>query len=376
MKLTSEQIQAKESLLAFFLDNRPEIILQGHAGTGKTTLIKEVLKDYKELMSNSDFLDLKLKKPVLLASTHKACEQLSLAVGEKVKTIHKHFRVGIDEKSHLSHDEGKLYIIDEASYINDNLLNILRKFKKSKFLFIGDERQLTPVGSNYSAVFYADIPTITLTQVIRQNKALDIKDYCDALRDVIRDGTAIPIPKDSANIFKLTREEFNTTILNVTDNTCLLCFKNSTVNQYIKHILKNRFNSKSIPVGSLAINYGEYSNGLNNNQTVRITASKQTVLADCKGYSYSLEGLHNVFVPNTKADLNRLIKANLHYEYHIADLKPAWACTVHKAQGSTYSQVFIDLDDFKHTHDMESLRRLMYVAFSRASSTIYYTGEL
>ncbi len=52
------------------------------------------------------------------------------------------------------------------------------------------------------------------------------------------------------------------------------------------------------------------------------------------------------------------------------------ACTIHKSQGSTYENVYIDLDSFKACKDRETLARLLYVAVSRAKNHVYFHGSL
>ena len=61
-----------------------------------------------------------------------------------------------------------------------------------------------------------------------------------------------------------------------------------------------------------------------------------------------------------------------------ADLRPTFASTVNKAQGSTYDKVFIDLSDFKPMvhKDPIQLARLLYVAMSRAKYQVIFTGDL
>lgn len=60
---------------------------------------------------------------------------------------------------------------------------------------------------------------------------------------------------------------------------------------------------------------------------------------------------------------NRLIKS--------ATLKLGYACSIHKAQGSSINDVFIDLGDVKKCYDQEELRQLEYVALSRAKNDVF-----
>ena len=79
--LTPEQEQAKDRLLAFINSDARAIILQGHAGTGKTTIIKEVERQRKayEMLMQSIKPTTKYKW-VYTAMTHKAREALEGAL--------------------------------------------------------------------------------------------------------------------------------------------------------------------------------------------------------------------------------------------------------------------------------------------------------
>lgn len=48
-----------------------------------------------------------------------------------------------------------------------------------------------------------------------------------------------------------------------------------------------------------------------------------------------------------------------------------YAITVHRAQGSTFNNVYIDMTDFSKCKDIETLRQLQYVAMSRAHQDVY-----
>jgi hypothetical protein len=59
-----------------------------------------------------------------------------------------------------------------------------------------------------------------------------------------------------------------------------------------------------------------------------------------------------------------------------ADLRPIHASTVHKAQGSTYREVFIDLEDIGNNTRWRDVVRLMYVAITRASHKVHIYGNI
>ena len=58
------------------------------------------------------------------------------------------------------------------------------------------------------------------------------------------------------------------------------------------------------------------------------------------------------------------------------DLRSVAASTTHKAQGSTYGSVIVDLADIGKSTNKEQTARLQYVALSRPKSRIYIRGQL
>jgi hypothetical protein len=61
---------------------------------------------------------------------------------------------------------------------------------------------------------------------------------------------------------------------------------------------------------------------------------------------------------------------------NIADLRPRDACTVYKAQGSTYHTVFVDLADIGECRNPAQASRMLYVACSRPTNRICFIGQL
>jgi exodeoxyribonuclease-5 len=59
-----------------------------------------------------------------------------------------------------------------------------------------------------------------------------------------------------------------------------------------------------------------------------------------------------------------------------ADLRPPHACTVHKAQGSTFRHAFIDIGDIGRCTRWDLIARLVYVALTRAAESAITTGTL
>ena len=102
------------------------------------------------------------------------------------------------------------------------------------------------------------------------------------------------------------------------------------------------------------------------------------------GYITEIEGVQ-FFTPYDFTEINkaqeRAIKNgdmetfNVIKKYWI-DLRPAYACTVHKSQGSTFMDVYVDLADLNKAQrmNMDLFNRLLYVAVSRGSQRVIFTG--
>ena len=57
-------------------------------------------------------------------------------------------------------------------------------------------------------------------------------------------------------------------------------------------------------------------------------------------------------------------------------MRPIYASTVHKSQGSTYREVFVDLNNITKNNNWREVARLVYVAITRASENVHLYGEL
>lgn len=172
------------------LDNNL-IIIQGSAGSGKSSLVAailEVLKGYAYAQC---------------ALSGKAASRLMEVTGQEGQTIHRllGYPAGPANKGGFAfHDEKQLgfdiYIIDEVSMINLELFYALLKAipDGSKVICLGDNGQLEAIGSGnlaYDMLTSEDVPSITLNKIHRQ--AEDSAIVTESVK--IRNKTQI-VPKD------------------------------------------------------------------------------------------------------------------------------------------------------------------------------------
>ena len=192
---TDDQAKAYNSLIEFI--NAPYNIndykraLIGAAGTGKTYLVKALIKN----------CGLSYSTIGLAAPTHKACRVLGESIGisnVNINTLQSDLGLRLnfdvdkfdidnppfDPKGRIKIGDYSLYIVDESSMINRGLMMFLEKTCKSnncKIIYIGDNSQLAPVGEKYSSAFKG-IKTSILKQIVRQGENNPISYLLDLLR--------------------------------------------------------------------------------------------------------------------------------------------------------------------------------------------------
>ena len=188
---TNNQKKIIESLSSWLSDEDfgRIFLLNGYAGTGKTTIIAALVSAVKELGI----------KPILLAPTGRAAKVLTRYSNETAYTIHKKIyreRSIADYESRFSLDYNRerdaLFIVDEASMISasgaegatfgsgnllEDLVLYVRGGKRCRLMLVGDDAQLPPVGDDFSPALepatllpYGDVEYGTMDEVVRQSQ--------------------------------------------------------------------------------------------------------------------------------------------------------------------------------------------------------------
>ncbi len=202
-----EQERLLQALCDFYISSHdfPLFLLQGYAGTGKTTLLSAFVNALSAMR----------RKKVLLAPTGRAAKVFSNRSGHQAYTIHKKIyrkekmagggiRLGLSPNLHTN----TLFLIDEASMIGDyslksdgtiqprNLLEDVIEYvfggKNCRLIFIGDRGQLPPVGTDFSPALQQSylenhfprlhISHFELSEVLRQAYNSAILENATALR--------------------------------------------------------------------------------------------------------------------------------------------------------------------------------------------------
>lgn len=323
---TKDQLTAYEDLITFMTNpynpNDYKRALCGSAGTGKTYLVKALIKNCGQSYSTIG----------LAAPTHKACRVLNESINIpniKIGTLQSDLGLRLnfdvdkfdisnppfDPKGKVKIGEYKIYIIDEASMINRGLLMFLEKVcktNKCKIIYIGDASQLAPVNEKYSSAFKG-IKIYTLNQVVRQGDDNPISYLLNMLRKDIQNKTFMflnyisknPIHFNSDNTkgYQLcSTQEFENIIYNnfndeeLTRNidfAKIIAYTNNTVsywNKFVRNAIIKDADKSVITKNDLIISYITIVNQFNE---CIIKNSEEYILKDVVNYvhpRYQLKG--------------------------------------------------------------------------------------
>ncbi|MGO8951410.1 MAG: ATP-dependent RecD-like DNA helicase [Ktedonobacterales bacterium] len=359
-------------------------VLTGGPGVGKTTTIRALL----------DTLDAQQISYALAAPTGRAAKRMTEATGRPARTLHRllEFQPGNNDFAYNEHRPlpQQFVIVDEAS-----MLDILLAYRLVKalsapahLLLVGDADQLPSVGpgSVFRDIIASEsIPVVRLTELFRQAResaivvtahgvqagvvpTMQSKSASDfffiqasdpmAAQRLVADLVARRLPahygfdpvRDIQVLAPMYRGPAGVTALN--------------------EVLQSRLNPTT---GSLSIVYGDHAFCLGDK-----------IMSVHNNYDKGPAGVFN-------GDLGRVVKVepeaqqmwveflddagtfSVGYESHELDeLTLAYACSIHRAQGSEYPCVVLPLVS---QHSLMLQRNLLYTAITRARQLCVLVGD-
>lgn len=412
--LTDHQNQKLDEFILLVNKGEKKILVKGSAGTGKTTLVNFIVSN------------LPIRGKYVTAPTHKALSILEGKVeGEVIfKTIHAllQYRMIINpetgERDFIPNPKMKgnplayvrILVIDEASMIGKDMLEYLEEFSKESktlIIFLGDEKQINPVGEDDSPVFHQGYPEVELTEIIRQagdNPIIQLSQQVRELPRIFGQNNLVSEEKGylfSKNEAKVVEELAK---VNGTDEFKYLAWTNNEVDRMNTMVRRRIYgdNPAQLEIGETIIINSPHEGNIfkyNTNDEVRIHSLEKVSTP----FMVTLEDMGKDFVKEKKfldawhinndfyvlaeesrseyrkimAIINNKCKQNLlsfnsKYAFmeNFATFKYNHALSIHKSQGSTYKNVVLNLGGVYRNPNIKERERLLYTGITRASDLL------
>ena len=403
VNLSDEQ----KKFIPWFLGNDSRCLkLIGYAGTGKTTVLKEL----KKILNDQN--------TIWCAQTHTAKQVLSDRLGKctNISTIasvlglmpvtkdgKKKYIPGKKSIINKIYEKTKgrqsIYlIIDEASMVSKEYLSFFLESNADKILFVGDDAQIPPINEIVSPIFTSefDFPEYRLNTIYRQGK----------------DSPIISLASDTRMGLGNTSENYGIETWNFSSESIIsffdkypkgkaLCFTHPIKDKINKAVLLHYFGHEdpftegaNLMLESPIISEKDF-NAPKNGETVTITAVyPDEIFLGFSVKSLQINNKYDVYVPASEDERKNIEKkaAELEKEYKnikTTELRKAeinktidiitnkivfascgYGMTLHKSQGQTIEHVLLVLEDYQSFKNKNTHIQMIYTGITRASKTL------
>jgi exodeoxyribonuclease V alpha subunit len=355
---------------------RKMLVITGGPGTGKTTLVRGIVK----------ILDRKGQKVLLAAPTGRAAKRLAEATGSEATTLHRLLEFNPQTRQFdrnrdhpLSCD---LLIVDEASMLDTVLAyHVLKAVPDhGRLILVGDVDQLPSVGPGRvlgDMIRSEAVEVVRLTEIFRQAERSLI--VVNAHR--VNQGS-MPILESvdsDGDFFFIERKEPEEVL--------------ETIAQLVSKRIPGKFGFNPVDQIQVLTPMNRGPLGTDNlNAVLRDLLNPEGVMVTRGGHSLRvgdkvMQVRNNYDLEVFNGDIGRVIgideveqivkvvvdNREVVYDFgSIDELTLAYACSIHKSQGSEYPCVVIPLHT---THYVMLQRNLFYTALTRAKRLAILVGE-
>lgn len=420
--LTAHQQEKFEEVIDLVeKQKQPRVIIQGSAGVGKTYLAQKLIEYFlttRKFYQKSRWVR---EAVYITAPTNKALSILQSKVPEspniEFKTIHSALKLRRDINPKTgkvrfipSHSEkGRpfdgcvLSVSDECSMLNSELADYLDDYN-FPLLFLGDQKQLNPVGELSSPIFTRGYPVVELTEIVRQaegNPIIELSRNLDLIKtrtDNLIDGKGYLFENDKNKLVEYLAE------VNGTDELKYLAYTNPEVNAMNERVRRRLYgdNPAKIELGETLV-FDAPKGDIYTNKEVKVESLKiitEPVLIPTAYSKYSdsypdatdkikmkvyrINDEFNIVHEHSQYMYNTILAALVHncskyswnwkgkffFEEQFAQTKYNHAITVHKSQGSTYKEAILNVGNIKLNRNPTETEKMLYTGGTRASDIL------
>ena len=406
--LSPEQSAALAAVRSFLSGPDTFLTISGPAGTGKTTLMRELAESLKGrlVFTAPTNKATKVLRDLLTTDDYKPeCRTTFSLLGLKLEATGE-VKELVAPEDPLDLSKFVAVVVDEGSMVSAQLFKFIGMTAENyscKFIFLGDPAQLPPVKETRSAIWAIDGPK--LTKVMRHDNQIL------SLATRIREALARPVPvikltsdhDAEQGVWHVAQADFakrivahaGTGAFQRPDGAKAIAWRNITVNALNALIREAVFPGINEPfvVGDRVLFAapgkdigGKPSFSTDDEGTVqRVSVELHPIYRD-----------FSCFRLTVLLDDNRLVTAwSLHPEAKLAwdtevsrraeaaklerrkwksfwefkeafhEVRYAYALTAHRAQGSTYNTAFVDYHDILCNQNRQEAFRCLYVACTR-----------
>lgn len=416
MQATAHQAAKMDELYNLLSRGIKRINLIGSAGVGKTFCVRDLVMDkasdiqmrsrrwavesvYVTAPTNKALSILQSKitpNPAInFSTTHSA---LKLVRDINAKTGNVSFRPAYSEKNRPF--EGcTMAIVDECSMLETKILDMLDDFN-FPIIFVGDSKQINPIGEPFSPVFHRGYPTVELTEIVRQGEGNPIIELSRNL-DLIGKRQSNVNANGQGYIFNNNLDAIidNLAEVNGTDEMKYMAWSNAEVdgmNDKVRRRLYGRTPNKIELGETLVLNMPKGEHWTNKEikvedlklvtENIRIPTAYSKFgmggVSNCdqiKMRTYRInddfsvvheqsQGMFNTILAHIKINCTKFgwnWKGKYFFEEQFADTKYNHAITVHKSQGSTYKEAIVNVGNIKFNKNIAERDRLLYTGVTR-----------
>ena len=401
MTLSEDQLNAIDFVMDFVKNNHSDKykVIGGVAGSGKSTIIPHIIEQCNK--TTSGWVS-------VCAYTGKAVMNLKRKGVTDAITLHSFLydtrfeddpetggkKVIYTPKPLYHYHDNILLIVDEASMVSKDMFDLISSLP-IKTVYIGDHFQLPPVNDQFNIMAN---PDFKLERIHRQEEGNPIVQ----LADLARHGKPLPLgvfgtSKHTRSFKKEDLVKYDE-IITWTNSTkdaannavrALKGFPADIPQNGDKMIVKVNNRSKSVYNGQIVylvappMPYREWGAkgwrvqfidelAHNNPVIAAMTNSATRAIASVHLPKAELDRLRTMKQPFTKSEIIKMKRDNP-YQVH---LDWGYAITCHAAQGTSWRNVAVLLEDRMKAFDNEEKSRWIYTAITRAEESVtIYSGD-